>query len=131
MLGRRHAVSAGRVHDDDPSLSRGGHIYVVYAGAGTSYDLESFRRRYQISSHSGFTADYQGFILPDDLFQLFGLEADLEVNVEDFAAAQELDATRREVVADQDIHSARKHAFLLFENETGRMICAGGARLPG
>ena len=47
MLGHADAVRAGRVDDEDASLTGGGHIDVVHAGPGARDDAQLWRRVHQ------------------------------------------------------------------------------------
>ena len=74
MLGGRHRIAEGRIHDDDPARGSGGEVDIVDADAGAADRLETRRGREQRLVHTGGRAHREPVIGADARRQRVGRE---------------------------------------------------------
>ena len=103
MFRRGGGIAIRGVHDHNPLLAGGRDIDVVQADAGPPDNLQFVGRLEQVGGHLGGAADHQALIIADDLFQLLGFQACIDIDLKP-GLFKYLHARRRQIVADQYLH---------------------------
>ncbi len=103
MLGSRHGVATGCIHDDDAAARGGRGIDIVQAGTGSTDDLQLAGGRDDFRGDFRPGADDQSVRVLDFLQQLFFRQFGFHHHRK-AGLLQYLDTLLRETIADQNFH---------------------------